>query len=66
MNRITTTIARTVATAALRRSWNIMSAAERTQAQLERMEAGAHRLAVHWGCVDDVMVTVTSEAVSSR
>jgi hypothetical protein len=66
MKSITTAIARTVATAALRRSWDIESSSARRQARGERMEAWAERLAVRWGCVDDVTATVTCEALRSR
>lgn len=64
MKHITTAIACSIATAALRRSWAILSTAERIQARGERMEARAHRLAVRWGCVDTVLATVASEALS--
>jgi hypothetical protein len=66
MKRITTIIARTFAAACIRRSWNTMRAAERALARGERMEAWANRLAVRWSCVDDVIATVTSQALSSR
>jgi hypothetical protein len=62
MKRITTALA----AAALRSSWNIQNAAARTQSHGERMEAWAHRLAVRWGCVDEVITTVTNEALSPR
>jgi hypothetical protein len=66
MQRITTALPRIVATAVLRRRWNIQSAAARTQARGERTEARAHRLAVRWRCVDDMLAIVTTEALSSR
>ncbi|MBR1189218.1 hypothetical protein [Bradyrhizobium sp. AUGA SZCCT0160] len=66
MKRITTAIACTIATAALRHSWAIQNAAARDQARGEHMEARVHRLATRWGCVDDMIATVTSEALYSR
>ena len=66
MNRITTAIARTIATAALRHSWSIQNAAARQQAQGERLEASVHRIATRWGCVDDMVHAVTAETLSNR
>lgn len=65
MKHITTAIARSIATAALRRSWAIMEAATHQQAKGERLEAWAGRLAARWRCEDDVIATVTSEALSN-
>jgi hypothetical protein len=65
MKCITTAIIRSIAAAVLRRSWDIQRSAAYTQARGERMEAWAERLAVRWGCVDDVIATVTSEALGS-
>lgn len=66
MKCITTIITRTIATAVLRHSWAVQSAAERRQAQGERLEGWAHRVAVRWGCVDDMLHTVTVETLSNR
>jgi hypothetical protein len=77
MKRITTALThqsrseRNIATATasvrLRRdiklSWAIQSAGDRKQARRERLEAWAHRLAVRWGCVDDVLATITAETL---
>ena len=49
MNRVTTTIKRHIATAASRFSWAVLYSAETQQAQGERVEARAHRLAERWG-----------------
>ena len=63
MTRITTFIARTIATAALRHSGAV---SKRRQVQGERVEAWAHRIAVRWGCVDDMLHAVTVEPQSGR
>lgn len=65
MNRITAATARIIATAALRLGWTILDVAINVQARGERLEAWAGRLAARWGCEDDVIATVTSEALSS-
>lgn len=64
MNRITAAAIRRVATAAIKCSWAVQTAGERKRALGERMEAWAHRLAVRWGCVDTVLATITSDALS--
>lgn len=64
MNCTTTAITRRIATAAVRYSWTILRTAERHRALGARMEARAHRLAVRWGCVDDVLATLDSETLS--
>jgi hypothetical protein len=64
MSRITTALTRYIATVALRCSWAILNTAERHRALGERMEAWAHGLAVRWGCVDDVLLTITNETLS--
>jgi hypothetical protein len=61
MNRITT-IKRHVAKTAIRFSWAVLSAAERLEAQGERMEAWADRRAERWGCLDEALATVTEKA----
>jgi hypothetical protein len=65
MKRSTTAIAHRLATAAIRGSWAILGAAENLQAIGERMEGRAHHLAVRWDCVDEVMDTLTNEALGS-
>ena len=62
MNRITTATHR-IAGAALRRSWAITSSAERLPRGVTA-EAWAHRGAVRWRCLDDVLATITSETLS--
>jgi hypothetical protein len=64
MNCITTTITRRIVTAAIKGSWALQAAGARKQAFGERMEAWAHRLAVRWSCVDDVLATLTNETLS--
>ncbi|MBW5435664.1 hypothetical protein FXB41_12980 [Bradyrhizobium canariense] len=64
MNRITTAASHRIVAAAIKCSWAVQAAGERKQALGERMETWAHRLAVRWGCVDTVLATVTSEALS--
>jgi hypothetical protein len=66
MNRITTAARRRIVTAAIKCSWAVQAAGERKQALGKRMEAWSHRLAVRWRCVDDVIATITDEALSSR
>lgn len=66
MNCITTTLTCHIATTAIKCSWAILSAGERVRAFGERMEAWAHRLAVRWGCVDDVLANITTESPRSR
>ena len=66
MKSITTTTARIIATTALRHSWSVLNVATRLQSRGERLEAWAHRVAVRWGCFDDVIDTVVSEARCSR
>lgn len=66
MKRITTMTARIIATAALRQSWTILSAATRIQSQGERLEAWANRVAVRRGFVDDILHTVTADILSSH
>jgi hypothetical protein len=63
--KCTTAITRHIATAAMRCSWAILSAAERLRAKAERMEDWAYRLARWGGCVDDMLATLTNEALSS-
>ena len=63
MNRITTAIISHVATALVRRSWAIQSAAERSQARGKRMEAWANRLADRWDVGDTVVTTLLTEAL---
>lgn len=63
MKYITTAIARTIATAALRRSWSLMDAATRQQA---RLEAWAGRMTSRWGCLDAALYEVTSEVLNNR
>ena len=64
MKHVTTAISHPGVTAAIKCSWAVQTSGERKQALGERMEAWAHRLAVRWGCVDDVITTITSEALS--
>jgi hypothetical protein len=66
MKRITKAITTTIAAAVLRHSWAVQHAATRSQARGEHLELWAHRLAVRWDCVDDVVATVTGEALCSR
>jgi hypothetical protein len=61
MNYITTALTCHIASAAIKCSWAILSAGERVRALGERVEGWAHRLAVRWGCVDDVLATITTE-----
>jgi hypothetical protein len=65
MNRITTTVKLQIATAAIRFSWGLLSAAESLQAQGERMEAWADRRADRWGCLDEVLATVTEKTAGA-
>jgi hypothetical protein len=62
--RITTAIKRRLATAAIRRSWLTIKAAERHLERGLRLEAWAHRLAERWGCVDDALATLTNQSLS--
>ncbi|MEY9232929.1 hypothetical protein ABIF68_001356 [Bradyrhizobium japonicum] len=64
MNRITTAASLHIVAGAIKFSWAVQTAGERKQALGARMEAWAHRLAVRWGCVDTVLATITSEALS--
>lgn len=66
MHHIIHIIARRIAVSAIRASWAIMDTAARRQALGERLEAWANRWAVRYGCVDDVIATVTSDALSAR
>jgi hypothetical protein len=66
MNCITSALTCHIATTAIKCSWSILSAGERVQALGERAEAWAHRLAARWGCVDDVLATITIETLRSR
>ncbi len=61
MNRITTTTARFIATAALRQSWMVLSLAASI-----RLEAWENRVAVRQGVVDDMLQAVIAEAVNGR
>ncbi|UWU69143.1 hypothetical protein [Bradyrhizobium sp. NC92] len=63
MNRITTAASHRIVAAVIKTSWAVQTAGERKQALGERMEAWAHRLAVRWRCVDDVLATITAEAL---
>ncbi|WP_426612434.1 hypothetical protein [Bradyrhizobium sp. McL0616] len=64
MNSITTTIISRIAATLIRRSWDIQSAAELSQARAERMEVWANDLAARWGVVDPVLTMVTREVLS--
>ncbi|TYO67575.1 hypothetical protein FXV83_05285 [Bradyrhizobium hipponense] len=66
MKRITTALTHRLVATAIKWSWAVQTAGERKQALGERMEAWAHRLAVRWGCVDDVLATITTETLRSR
>ncbi|MCK1540702.1 hypothetical protein IVB12_01530 [Bradyrhizobium sp. 179] len=63
MNRITIAARHRIVTAAIQFSWAVQSAGQRKQALGDRMEAWAHRRAVRWGCVDDVLATITTETL---
>ena len=64
MTRTATAARHRIVVAAIKCSWAVQTAGKRKQALGERMEAWAHRLAVRWRCVDDVIATITSEALS--
>jgi hypothetical protein len=66
MNRITTAVTHRLVAAAIKLSWAVQTAGERKRALGERMETWAHRLAVRWGCVDDVLATIATETLRSR
>lgn len=61
MNRIANATSHHIVAAATKCSWAIQTGGERKRAVGERMEACAHRLAVRWGCVDDVLAAITTE-----
>ena len=61
MNCITTALTCHIAATAIKCSWAILSAGERVRALGECVGACAHRLAVRWGCVDDVLATIATE-----
>jgi hypothetical protein len=63
MNRITTAITRHIATAAIRCGWAILRAAENHRARGEHLTTWAEHLAERRGCVDDVLATLTNEAL---
>lgn len=65
MQRITTTLTHRIIATAIKCSWAIQTAGERTQALGQRMEAWVDRLTVRWGCVDDVLATITTETIRS-
>lgn len=65
MKRITTDLTHRIIATAIKCSWAIQTAGERTQALGERLEAWAARLAVHRGCDDDVLAIITPETTHS-
>lgn len=66
MKSITTALTHRLVATAIKLSWTVQTAGERKQARGARWEAWAHRLAVRWGCVDDVLATITTETLRSR
>ena len=66
MKQFSAVALRHILTALIKWSWAVQASGERKQARGERLEAWAHSLAVRWRCVDDVLATITSDALSSR
>lgn len=65
MTRLTAALTRRIAIVAIRRSWAILSSAERRQVRGERLEAWAHHFAVRWDCIDEVLSTLAHEALKA-
>ncbi|MET4426301.1 hypothetical protein [Bradyrhizobium sp. RT3a] len=61
MNRITTATRHRIVATAIKWSWAIQTAGERKQTRGVRLEAWADRLAVRWGCANDVLATIATE-----
>jgi hypothetical protein len=61
MQRITTAVTHRIIATAIKWSWAIQTAGERKQARGARLEAWADRLAIRWGCADDVLATIATE-----
>jgi len=65
MQRITTALTHRIIATAIKCSWAIQTAGESKQALGVRLEAWAERLAVRWGCADDVLAIITPETMRS-